>query len=119
MALWTAYIIVAQGKGPMGRFIMLTYNLSALYAYSLSVKDLDDDNDEGGIDPLITNITLHRVVAVLTGCLWGLIITRMIWPISARTKVQRWIELALAKDGPYLEAGSCECTSRGSFGSGR
>ena len=67
MALWTAYIIIAQGKGPMGRFIMLTYNLSALYAYSLSVKDLDDDDDEGGIDPIITQITLHRVLAVLSG----------------------------------------------------
>lgn len=86
MSLWTAYIIVAQGKGPMGRFIMLTYNLSALYAYSLSVKDLEDDDDEGGINPLITDITLHRVVAVLTGCLWGLIITRLLWPISARQK---------------------------------
>lgn len=86
MSLWTAYIIVAQGKGPMGRFIMLTYNLSALYAYSLSVKDLDDDNDEGGINPLITDITLHRVVAVLTGCLWGLVITRLLWPIKARRK---------------------------------
>ena len=86
MSLWTAYIIVAQGKGPMGRFIMLTYNLSALYAYSLSVKDLDDDDDEGGINPLITEITLHRVVAVLTGCLWGLVITRLLWPISARRK---------------------------------
>ena len=67
MSLWTAYIIVAQGKGPMGRFIMLTYNLSALYAYSLSVKDVDGDEDEGGIDPIITEITLHRVVAVLSG----------------------------------------------------
>ena len=67
MALWTAYIIVAQNKGPMGRFIMLTYNLSALYAYSLSVKDLDDDDDEGGIDPIISEIVLHRVVAVLSG----------------------------------------------------
>ena len=67
MALWTAYIIIGLGKGPMGRFIMLTYNLSALYAYSLSVKDLDDDDDEGGGDPIITEITLHRVVAVLTG----------------------------------------------------
>jgi len=67
MALWTAYIIVAQGKGPMGRFIMLTYNLSALYAYSLSVKDLEDDDDEGGISPIITDIALHRVVAVLSG----------------------------------------------------
>ena len=67
MSLWTAYIIIAQGKGPMGRFIMLTYNLSALYAYSLSVKDVDDDNDEGGFDPIITEIVLHRVVAVLSG----------------------------------------------------
>ena len=99
MALWTAYIIVAQGKGPMGRFIMLTYNLSALYAYSLSVKDLDDDNDEGGIDPLITNITLHRVVAVLTGCLWGLIITRFIWPISARRKFKDGLSLLWLRMG--------------------
>lgn len=99
MALWTAYIIVAQGKGPMGRFIMLTYNLSALYAYSLSVKDLDGDNDEGGIDPLITNITLHRVVAVLTGCLWGLIITRFIWPISARRKFKDGLSLLWLRMG--------------------
>ena len=67
MSLWTAYIIVALGKGPMGRFIMLTYNLSALYAYSLSIKDTDHGGDEGGIDPIITRITLHRVVAVLSG----------------------------------------------------
>ena len=51
----------------MGRFIMLTYNLSALYAYSLSVKDTEEDDDEGGIDPIITEIVLHRVVAVLSG----------------------------------------------------
>ena len=86
MSYWTAYIILVQGKGPMGRFIMLTYNLSALYAYSLSVKDLDDDDDEGGINPLITEITAHRVVAVLVGCLWGLVVTRLVWPISARRK---------------------------------
>lgn len=67
MSLWTAYTIVAQGKGPMGRFIMLTYNLSALYAYSLSVKEVDGDEDEGGVDPVITEIALHRVVAVLSG----------------------------------------------------
>ena len=67
MSLWTAYIIVAQGKGPMGRFIMLTYNLSALYAYSLSVSDMDDDDDEGGIMPDIVDIAFHRVAAVLSG----------------------------------------------------
>lgn len=99
MSLWTAYIIVAQGKGPMGRFIMLTYNLSALYAYSLSVKDLDDDDDEGGIDPIITEIALHRVVAVLSGCLWGLIITRLIWPISARQKFKDGLSLLWLRMG--------------------
>ena len=67
MSLWTSYLIVTLGRGPMGRFIMLTYNLSALYAYSLSVKDLEDDDDEGGVNPVITEIALHRVVAVLSG----------------------------------------------------
>lgn len=99
MSYWTAYIIVAQGKGPMGRFIMLTYNLSALYAYSLSVKDLDDDDDEGGIDPVITEIALHRVVAVLSGCLWGLIVTRLIWPISARQKFKDGLSLLWLRMG--------------------
>lgn len=100
MSLWTSYIIVAQGKGPMGRFIMLTYNLSALYAYSLSVKDIDEDDDEGGVNPIITEIALHRVVAVLSGCLWGLVVTRLIWPISARQKFKDglsllWLRMAL------------------------
>ena len=99
MSYWTAYIIVAQGKGPMGRFIMLTYNLSALYAYSLSVKDLDNDDDEGGIDPIITEIALHRVVAVLSGCLWGLIVTRLIWPISARQKFKDGLSLLWLRMG--------------------
>ena len=98
MSYWTAYIIVVQGKGPMGRFIMLTYNLSALYAYSLSIKDQEND-DEGSIDPLITEITLHRCVAVLTGCLWGLVVTRLIWPISARRKFKDGLSLLWLRMG--------------------
>jgi hypothetical protein len=90
----------------MGRFIMLTYNLSALYAYSLSVKDEEDDDDEGGISPEIWEIVLHRVVAVMVGCIWGIIITRLIWPISARRKVKKgtsllWLKMGLIwKRGP-------------------
>ncbi|KAL9103306.1 MAG: hypothetical protein Q9163_001648 [Psora crenata] len=99
MSLWTAYIIIAQGKGPMGRFIMLTYNLSALYAYSLSVKDMDQDDDEGGYKPIITEIALHRVVAVLSGCLWGLIVTRLIWPISARQKFKDGLSILWLRMG--------------------
>lgn len=99
MSFWTAYIIVGKGKGPMGRFIMLTYNLSALYAYSLTVKDNEDDDDEGGIHPIITDIAGHRVVAVLSGCIWGLIITRLIWPISAREKLKDGLSLLWLRMG--------------------
>ncbi|KAI1588463.1 RPL19A Ribosomal protein L19E [Pyrenophora tritici-repentis] len=106
ISLFCFYIIVGQGKGPMGRFILLTYNLSALYAYSLSVKDEEDDDDEGGISPEIWEIVLHRVVAVMAGCIWGIIVTRVIWPISARRKVKKgtsllWLKMGLIwKRGP-------------------
>ena len=83
----------------MGRFIMLTYNLSVLYAYSLSVKDEEDDDDEGGVNPFISDIVLHRVVAVLTGCLWGLIVTRFVWPISARKKFKSGLSLLWLRMG--------------------
>jgi hypothetical protein len=84
----------------MGRFIMLTYNLSVLYAYSLSENDNENDEDEGGSHPIITEIALHRVVAVLSGCIWGIIVTRMIWPISARVKLKEglsllWLQMSL------------------------
>ncbi|KAF2027879.1 hypothetical protein EK21DRAFT_70963 [Setomelanomma holmii] len=106
VSLFCFWIIVGKGKGPMGRFIFLTYNLSALYAYSLSVKDDDDDDDEGGVSPEIWEIVLHRVVAVMVGCLWGIIVTRLIWPISARRKVKKgtsllWLKMGLIwKRGP-------------------
>lgn len=100
MAVFGYYIILAQGKGPMGRYILLTYNLSALYSYSLSVKDGEDDDDEGGVNPAIWEIVLHRVVAVTVGALWGMVITRLIWPVSARRKLKDalsvlWLRMGL------------------------
>ncbi|KAH3920001.1 hypothetical protein HBI56_033660 [Parastagonospora nodorum] len=124
VSLLCFYIIVGKGKGPMGRFILLTYNLSALYAYSLSVKDDDDDDDEGGISPEIWEIVLHRVVAVMAGCLWGIVVTRVIWPISARRKVKKgtsllWLKMGLIwKRGPLktiLEANLTNQRHPGSF----
>jgi hypothetical protein len=32
MATWNFYLIIVRGQGPMGRFIMLTYNLSTFPA---------------------------------------------------------------------------------------
>ena len=101
MAYWTAYIIIGQGKGPMGRFIMLTYNLSALYAYSLSIQDEENDGDEEdqAKNPMIVSIALHRVAAVISGCIWGLIITRVVWPISARQKLKDGLALLWLRMG--------------------
>ncbi|KAL3471709.1 transcriptional regulator of RNA polII, SAGA, subunit-domain-containing protein [Aspergillus californicus] len=106
MATWTSYVIIVKRQGPMGRFIMLTYNLSVLYAYSLTQKEGRDDQDEGGDSPVITEIVLHRVVAVFSGCIWGVIITRLIWPISARKRLKDglallWLRMSLIwKSGP-------------------
>ena len=102
MSVGCFYIIIARNNGPMGRFVLLTYNLGALYSYSLMVMDDDNDDDErqGGIDPAIWSIMLHRVVAVIAGCVWAIIITRFIWPISARKKLKQglcilWLRMAL------------------------
>lgn len=93
------YLIVAKGKGPLGRFTILTYNLSCLYAYSLSVREGDYDEDEGGETPAIIEIASHRLVSVLTGVLWGLIIARVIWPISARQKFKDGLSLLWLRMG--------------------
>jgi len=100
MSLGCFYLILAKNNGPMGRFILLTYNLGALYSYSLSIQDQDNDDDEGGIDPAIWDIVLHRLVAVVVGCIWGIVVVRVIWPISARKKLKDgmcvlWLRMSL------------------------
>ncbi|KAK8183256.1 Fusaric acid resistance protein-like-domain-containing protein [Phyllosticta capitalensis] len=100
VSLYCFHFIVAKGKGPMGRFILLTYNLSCLYAYTLSVREAEGDDDEGGDTPAIVEIALHRVVAVISGCIWGIVITRVIWPNSARQKIKDgicilWLRMGL------------------------
>ncbi|KAF5866573.1 hypothetical protein ETB97_011458 [Aspergillus alliaceus] len=99
-ALCSIGVCLVRGQGPLGRFIMLTYNLSVLYAYSLSQRDAGTGPNEVTREDLdITKITLHRVGAVLSGCIWGVIITRGIWPTSARKKLKTtlrlvWLRLA-------------------------
>lgn len=92
------WIILTWKQATFGRFILLTYNLSALYAYSLSTHE-EYGGDEGGVDPLITQIALHRFVAVTVGVVWGLFVNRMVWPISARRQLRKglsvlWLKMA-------------------------
>lgn len=94
------WIILNWKQATFGRFILLTYNLSVLYAYSLAMADADDDDDEGGVNPIITEIVLHRFVAVTVGVIWGVFVNLAVWPISARQQLRKglcvlWLRMAL------------------------
>ncbi|KAH6605473.1 60S ribosomal l19 [Trichoderma cornu-damae] len=99
VSFWNFYLIVARGKAPLGRMTILAYNVSTLYAYSLSQRVDDDDDDEGGLHPIMMKIVKHRVISVTAGILWGLIVCRVIWPISARRKFKEGVSML------YLQMG--------------
>ncbi|KAI5926947.1 ribosomal protein L19 [Camillea tinctor] len=99
------YIMIDRGNGPFGRFILLSYNVSSLYAYSLTQSVDDDDDDEGGIHPRIRDIAFHRVVAVTAGIIWGLIICRLIWPMPARRKFKEGLSVLYLQMGLIWKRG--------------
>ncbi|KAI0433555.1 ribosomal protein L19 [Xylaria sp. FL1042] len=99
------YIMVDRGNPAFGRFILLSYNVSSLYAYSLSQSVEDDDDDEGGIHPRIREIAFHRVVAVTIGIIWGLFICRLIWAMPARRKFKEGLALLYLQMGLIWKRG--------------
>lgn len=98
MALYNFYLIAIK-NAPLGRMSLLAYNVVVLYAYSISQKVDDDDDDEGGTTPLIFDITYHRVIAVTLGIVWGILVCRLLWPISARRKFREGLSVL------YLQLG--------------
>ncbi|CAI6085782.1 unnamed protein product [Clonostachys chloroleuca] len=95
------YLIVAAGKAPLGRMTQLAYNVSTLYAYSLSagLDNVEEGDDEGGIDPDMLEIVKHRCLSVTCGILWGLFICRVMWPISARKKFKEGLSMLCLQMG--------------------
>ena len=77
-----------------GRFILLTYNLTALYSYSMIQKDSEDDN-EGGDNPIIGEIAFHRFIAVSIGIM-GINYGYVVLPNSARVRL-KWVVRLVAK----------------------
>lgn len=124
------YVILVMGNAPMGRITLLAYNVSTLYAYSISLKIIPDDEDDedDGVRPLILEIVKHRVLAVMAGILWGLVICRVVWPISARKKFKEglsvfylqlgliWkrgpLAVLLQRPFPYLKSGEQRALQR-------
>lgn len=96
------YIILYwKDNNPFGRFILLTFNLTALYSYSLTANDNEQgDDDEGGIHPVVQDIAFHRFVSVCVGIIWALLITILILPNTARRKIRQvlcvqWLRMGL------------------------
>lgn len=94
------YIIIYWKKNnAYGRFILLTYNLTALYSYGMVQKDSEDGN-EGGDSPIVGEIAFHRFVSVSLGICWAMFIATFFLPNSARARLKSgltvlWLRLGV------------------------
>ncbi|CAN8106171.1 unnamed protein product [Discula destructiva] len=105
VAFLSFWITIVKGKVSFGRTTLLAYNVSLLYAYLIANKVDDDDDDEGGTTPYIGEICLHRALAVTAGILWGLVVCRLVWPISAREKFRQGISVLYLQMGLIWKRG--------------
>ncbi|GAA5904128.1 uncharacterized protein JCM6883_002089 [Sporobolomyces salmoneus] len=73
------YVAVTKPQfAPASRFVLLTYNLTVLYAFNLREHDVP-----------IFSIAFHRSIAVAFGVVYGLVITSYVWPYEARRELRR------------------------------
>lgn len=100
-------ILYWKKNNPFGRFILLTYNLTALYSYSMREQD-NEDSDEGGSDPIVGEIAFHRFVAVSIGIIWALVMASCFLPNSARVRLKSaltvlWLRLGVIWNSDPLD----------------
>lgn len=82
------YIIIYWKKNnAYGRFLLLAFNLTALYSYGLAQKD-SEDGYEGGDSPIVGEIAFHRFVSVSIGIVWALTVASFFLPNSARGRLK-------------------------------
>ncbi|KAG2135853.1 Fusaric acid resistance protein-like-domain-containing protein [Suillus clintonianus] len=72
------YILAAPEYATTGRFALLTYNLTCLYAYNLRQADAS-----------VLDIAFHRSTAVIAGVIWAAIVSRFWWPSEARRELSK------------------------------
>lgn len=102
------YIILFwKQNNAFGRFILLTFNLTMLYSYSMLQKDAEDEF-EGGENPIIGEIAFHRFAAVSIGIIWALTMATCFLPNSARSRLKNglsilWLRLGVIWNSDPLE----------------
>jgi len=71
------WLVVKRPKhATSARFILLTYNLTCLYAYNSRTRDVG-----------VEEIAVKRSVAVIAGVVWAFIVSRWWWPLEARRQL--------------------------------
>lgn len=107
------YIVIYWKKNnAFGRFILLTYNLTALYSYSMTQKE-SEDGHEGGDKPIVGAIAYHRFVSVSIGIAWALFVATCFMPNSARKRLKSgltvlWLRMGVIWNSDPLDYKSSE-----------
>lgn len=70
------YIVSKPEYATTGRFVLLSYNLTALYCYNSRSQNTS-----------VYDVALHRSIAVTAGVLWALLVSRVWWPSEARREL--------------------------------
>ena len=98
-----------KSSNAFGRFILLTYNLTVLYSYTMSINNIpfnSDDDWEGGENPIIWEIAFHRYLGVTTGVIWALLITLTLFPVSARGRLKNGLSVLWLRMGIIWKRGA-------------
>ncbi|KAK0553878.1 hypothetical protein OC846_000747 [Tilletia horrida] len=70
------YIVAKPQYASSARFVLLTYNLTALYSYNLRIVGVE-----------VENVAFHRTVAVIIGVTWASLLNHVVWPFEARREL--------------------------------
>ncbi|TKY86727.1 hypothetical protein EX895_004367 [Sporisorium graminicola] len=80
------YIVGKPQLASSGRFVLLTYNLTALYSYNLRKTNVE-----------VEQIAYQRTVSVLVGVLWATVLNQLVWPFEARRQLALGVSDVLFK----------------------
>ncbi|CAO1636073.1 unnamed protein product [Parajaminaea phylloscopi] len=70
------YIVGKPQLASSGRFVLLTFNLTCLYAYNLRKTGLEAEQ-----------VGFQRTIAVAVGVIWATVLNHLLWPNEARREL--------------------------------
>lgn len=97
-------LVLWKENNAFGRFLLLTFNLSALFSYSMMQRDKNEGKDA----PVVALIAFHRFVSVSIGVAWAILLNVTFLPNSARGRLRKglsviWLRMGLIWNGDPLK----------------